>query len=160
MLFNREATTIPEIHQELPDSELLKALSSPFRKRVNEVSADLVHFDVPEFTCLCPMTRQPDFAVIQVWYIPKEYIVESKSLKLYMHSFRNVGAFHEMAVRVIREDLTDLLKPRWIMVTGEFNRRGGIASSVSSTHAEGTFNSSEQLTINQFSDIGKLRFRV
>ena len=80
-----------------------------------------------EFTSLCPKTNQPDFARIFINYIPSKYLVESKSLKLYLFSFRNHGAFHEDCINVICEDLFMLLKPNFIEVIGEFSPRGGIA---------------------------------
>lgn len=81
----------------------------------------------PEFTSLCPVTGQPDFAQIIVEYVINEYIVESKSLKLYLLSYRNVGMFHEQIVANICDDLFALLKPLTITVVGEFSPRGGIA---------------------------------
>ena len=80
-----------------------------------------------EFTSLCPKTNQPDFAKIYINYIPSQKLIESKSLKLYLFSFRNHGAFHEDCINVICEDLFKLLKPNFIEVIGEFNPRGGIA---------------------------------
>ena len=85
-----------------------------------------VHFDCPEFTALCPITRQPDFATILIDYIPDEKMVESKSLKLYLFGFRNHGAFHEECVNLIMKDLIRLMDPKYIEVTGIFNPRGGI----------------------------------
>ncbi|MDH6358672.1 preQ(1) synthase [Parabacteroides sp. PF5-9] len=86
-----------------------------------------VHFNCPEFTSLCPITGQPDFATIQIDYIPDQKMVESKSLKLYLFSFRNHGAFHEDCVNIIMKDLIRLLDPKYIEVTGIFTPRGGIA---------------------------------
>lgn len=86
-----------------------------------------VTFDCPEFTSLCPITGQPDFAVIRIDYIPGMKMVESKSLKLYLFSFRNHGAFHEDCVNIIMKDLVRLLDPKYIEVTGLFTPRGGIA---------------------------------
>lgn len=86
-----------------------------------------VTFTCPEFTSLCPMTGQPDFATITVQYIPDERMVESKSLKLYLFSFRNHGDFHEDCVNVILNDLVSLMGPKYIEVLGRFNARGGIA---------------------------------
>jgi 7-cyano-7-deazaguanine reductase len=86
-----------------------------------------VHFDCPEFTSLCPITGQPDFATIYIDYIPSEKMVESKSLKLYLFSFRNHGAFHEDCVNIIMKDLTRLMSPKYIEVTGVFTPRGGIS---------------------------------
>jgi len=83
-----------------------------------------------EFTCVCPMTGQPDFAKITIQYIPDKKIVESKSLKLYFWSFRNEGVFHEHVTNIILDDLTAALRPRWCKVTAEFAVRGGIAITV------------------------------
>ena len=86
-----------------------------------------VRFNCPEFTSLCPITGQPDFATIQIDYIPGEHMVESKSLKLYLFSFRNHGAFHEDCVNIIMKDLVKLMNPKYIEVTGFFTPRGGIS---------------------------------
>ena len=86
-----------------------------------------VRFNCPEFTSLCPITGQPDFAEIRIGYIPDIKMVESKSLKLYLTSFRNHGDFHEDCVNIIRKDLTTLMNPRYIEVVGHFRPRGGIA---------------------------------
>jgi len=86
-----------------------------------------VHFECPEFTSLCPITYQPDFATIRIDYIPDLKMVESKSLKLYLFSFRNHGAFHEDCVNLIMKDLIGLMNPKYIEVTGLFNPRGGIS---------------------------------
>jgi 7-cyano-7-deazaguanine reductase len=86
-----------------------------------------VEFNCPEFTCLCPITGQPDFAKITVKYIPDVKMVESKSLKLYLFSFRNHGGFHEDSVNIILRDLVNLMKPKYIEVLGEFTPRGGIS---------------------------------
>ncbi|GHU86195.1 NADPH-dependent 7-cyano-7-deazaguanine reductase [Bacteroidia bacterium] len=86
-----------------------------------------VEFDCPEFTSLCPITGQPDFATIKICYIPDKKMVESKSLKLYLFSFRNHGAFHEDCVNIIMKDLIKLMKPKYIEVTGLFTPRGGIS---------------------------------
>lgn len=86
----------------------------------------LVTLDCPEFTTLCPKTGQPDFATIVISYIPGERMVESKSLKLYLTSFRNHGDFHEDCVNIILNDLVRLMSPKYIEVTGLFSPRGGI----------------------------------
>jgi len=86
-----------------------------------------VRFNCPEFTSLCPITGQPDFATICISYIPAGKLVESKSLKLYLFSFRNHGAFHEDCVNVIKNDLIKLLEPKYIEVLGKFYPRGGIS---------------------------------
>jgi 7-cyano-7-deazaguanine reductase len=86
-----------------------------------------VRFNCPEFTSLCPITGQPDFAEIRIDYIPDKRMVESKSLKLYLFSFRNHGAFHEDCVNIILKDLVALMDPKYIEVTGFFVPRGGIS---------------------------------
>lgn len=86
-----------------------------------------VKFNCPEFTSLCPITGQPDFANITISYIPGEKMVESKSLKLYLFSFRNHGDFHEDCVNKIMKDLIKLMDPKYIEVLGEFTPRGGIS---------------------------------
>ena len=86
-----------------------------------------VRFECPEFTSLCPITGQPDFSTILIDYIPDARMVESKSLKLYLFSFRNHGAFHEDCVNIIRNDLVRLMKPKYLEVTGHFTPRGGIS---------------------------------
>lgn len=87
----------------------------------------LVTFHCPEFTSLCPKTGQPDFATIIINYIPREDMVESKSLKLYLFSFRNHGDFHEDCVNIIMKDLVKLMNPRYLEVVGIFTPRGGIS---------------------------------
>lgn len=86
-----------------------------------------VTFNCPEFTSLCPITGQPDFATIHISYIPDVKMVESKALKLYLFSFRNHGAFHEDCVNIIMNDLIKLMNPRYIEVVGVFTPRGGIS---------------------------------
>ncbi len=86
-----------------------------------------VRFNCPEFTSLCPITGQPDFAEIRISYIPDVRMVESKSLKLYLFSFRDEGAFHEDCVNIILKDLVKLMDPKYIEVTGFFTPRGGIS---------------------------------
>jgi 7-cyano-7-deazaguanine reductase len=83
-----------------------------------------------EFTCLCPVTGQPDFATLTLRYIPDRKIVESKSLKFYLWSFRNEGTFHEHVTNVILDDLVKALAPRWLKVQADFSIRGGIAITV------------------------------
>ncbi|MEO2082465.1 MAG: preQ(1) synthase [Desulfurobacteriaceae bacterium] len=102
--------------------ELLEKFPNQFPGRVYWVS-----FNCPEFTTLCPITGQPDFATIYIQYIPDRWLVESKSLKLYLFSFRNSRGFHEDSVNKIAEDLFKLLDPYYIEVYGEFNPRGGIS---------------------------------
>ncbi len=89
-----------------------------------------------EFTCVCPMTGQPDFAKITIEYIPDKKIVESKSLKLYFWSFRDQGVFHEHVTNIILDDLVAALSPRWCKVTASFAVRGGIAITVEAQYSQ------------------------
>jgi 7-cyano-7-deazaguanine reductase len=84
----------------------------------------------PEFTCMCPMTGQPDFAALRISYVPGTLCVELKSLRNYLWSFRNTGAFHEAVTNRIADDLIRLLHPRWLLVEAEFHARGGLATTV------------------------------
>lgn len=94
-----------------------------------------VKFNCPEFTSLCPMTGQPDFATIYISYVPGERMVESKSLKLYLFSFRNHGDFHEDCVNIIMKDLIRLMEPKYIEVWGKFTPRGASRSTRTATTA-------------------------
>jgi 7-cyano-7-deazaguanine reductase len=94
----------------------------------------LIHMDIPEFTCLCPMTGQPDFATILLDYIADRKCVELKSLKLYIWSYRNEGAFHEAVTNRILDDLVRALSPRFMRVTAKFYVRGGIFTTVVAEH--------------------------
>jgi 7-cyano-7-deazaguanine reductase len=94
-------------------------------------------FETSEFTCLCPLTGQPDFAKIEIRYVPDMLCVESKSLKNYLWSYRNVGAFHEKVTNTICDDLVAALGPRRLTVTGAFNIRGGIATAIIAQHEQG-----------------------
>lgn len=96
----------------------------------------LVRLESDEFTCLCPATGQPDFAHIMVEYIPDKKVLESKSFKLYLWSFRNEGVFHEHVSNMILDDLVAVLAPRWCRVVGEFNIRGGISITVEAEHGD------------------------
>lgn len=97
----------------------------------------LVTFTCPDFTSLCPKTGQPDFAKIIINYIPREDMVESKSLKLYLFSFRNHGDFHEDCVNIIMKDLVRLMNPRYLEVIGLFTPRGGISIYPFANYADG-----------------------
>jgi 7-cyano-7-deazaguanine reductase len=94
----------------------------------------VVTLTTDEFTCVCPATGQPDFATITIRYIPDRRIVESKSLKLYLWSYRDEGVFHEHVTNTICDDLVRALDPHWIEVTGAFKVRGGISITVVATH--------------------------
>jgi 7-cyano-7-deazaguanine reductase len=93
-----------------------------------------IEFDCPEFTALCPITGQPDFGHITIRYIPDRLCLESKSLKLYLFSYRNIGSFHEAAVNRILDDVIATIRPRQATVRGEFNPRGGISIRVEASH--------------------------
>ncbi len=99
-----------------------------------------VRFECPEFTCLCPKTGQPDFATMRIRYIPDKLCVELKSLKLYLWSFRNEGAFHEAVTNAILTDLVGTIQPRFAEIEGDFFVRGGIHTVVTARHRAPGFN--------------------
>ena len=90
----------------------------------------LINMDIPEFTCLCPLTGQPDFARFEINYVPDKKCVELKSLKLYMASYRDIGAFHEDNTNQVLRDISTLIKPRFINITGYWKVRGGITTTI------------------------------
>jgi 7-cyano-7-deazaguanine reductase len=90
----------------------------------------LARFTAPEFTSICPVTGQPDFGILVIDYVPKDWLIESKSLKLYLQSFRNHGAFHEGVTVTIGRRVAALLKPHWLRIGGYFNPRGGMPIDV------------------------------
>ena len=96
----------------------------------------MVRIEIPEFTCLCPKTGQPDFAVLHLEYVPDKHCVELKSLKLYVWGFRNRGAFHETVTNAITDDLVTLLSPRFLRLTAKFNVRGGLYTTVVAQHRQ------------------------
>jgi 7-cyano-7-deazaguanine reductase len=97
-----------------------------------------INMECPEFTCVCPRTGQPDFATIRIRYVPAELCVELKSLKLYLWSYRNEGAFHEAVINRILDDLVRAVQPKTMTVVGDFNVRGGIHTTVAASHDAGT----------------------
>lgn len=120
----------------------------PLGAKLNRPSAELetfpnpqpgrdytIRMEMPEFTCLCPKTGQPDFATLLLEYVPDERCVELKSLKLYLWSFRDVGAFHEAVTNQILGHLVDALDPRFMRLTARFNVRGGIYTTIVAQHA-------------------------
>ncbi len=114
---------------------LLGKTAKPVRKletfpNRNENRNYVVTLQTEEFTCVCPKTGQPDFAKIKIQYIPDKKIVESKSLKLYLWSFRDEGVFHEHVTNIVLDDLVTALKPRWCRVSAEFAVRGGIGITI------------------------------
>ena len=110
-------------------SKSLETFANPSRGR-----DFVIHMEVPEFTCLCPLTGQPDFATVVVEYIPEALCVELKSLKLYMWSYRNEGAFHEAVTNRILDDLAAATQPRFMRVTARWYVRGGIFTNVVAEH--------------------------
>ncbi len=114
---------------EKPDSSILECFENPFGdETVNRNNVHgTIHIEAPEFTCVCPITGQPDFGIIIVDYKPGKLALESKSLKLYLMGFRMFGTFHEAVVNRIANDLVTLLDPVWLKVEGRFAPRGGIA---------------------------------
>jgi 7-cyano-7-deazaguanine reductase len=107
----------------------LQTFPNPSPERDYEIA-----FEAPEFTCLCPMTSQPDFATIRIRYVPDQKCVELKSLKLYLWSYRNQGTFHEAVTNKIANDLIAALEPRYLYVEGDFFVRGGIKTVVKVEH--------------------------
>ena len=95
-----------------------------------------IHMQIPEFTCLCPRTGQPDFATLTLDYVPDRRCVELKSLKLYVWSYRNEGAFHEAVTNRILDDLVRATRPRFMRLTAKFNVRGGINTTVVAVHVK------------------------
>ena len=110
-------------------SKQLETFPNPQPARDYEIS-----FECPEFTCLCPMTGQPDFATLRIRYVPDRLCVELKSLKLYLWSFRNEGHFHEAVTNRILDDLVRALRPHRMTVMGDFYVRGGIHTVVTASH--------------------------
>ena len=110
-------------------SKSLETFPNPAPQRDYEI-----RFDCPEFTCVCPMTGQPDFATLRISYTPDQKCVELKSLKLYLWSFRDEGHFHEAVTNRILEDLVGALDPRRVRVEGDFMVRGGIHTVVIAEH--------------------------
>jgi 7-cyano-7-deazaguanine reductase len=113
----------------LKPSKFLESFPNPGARRDY-----LIHMQIPEFTCLCPKTGQPDFATLFLDYVPDRKCVELKSLKLYIWSYRNEGAFHEAVTNRILDDLVGLLAPRFMRLTARFFVRGGIFTSVVAEH--------------------------
>ena len=112
-------------------SKRLEAVPNPHPDRDYEIA-----LEIPEFTCLCPLTGQPDFATFRVRYVPDQHIIELKSIKLYMWSYRNEGAFHEDVTNRILDDFVAVARPRWMEVVGDWNVRGGIKTVVRVVHGK------------------------
>jgi 7-cyano-7-deazaguanine reductase len=110
-----------------------------------------IHMEIPEFTCLCPMTGQPDFATLLLDYIADEKCVELKSLKLYMWSFRNEGHYHEAVTNRVLDDLVAATQPRFMRLTAKFYVRGGIFTNVVAEHRKAGWQPLPMVEISQFS---------
>ena len=110
---------------ESPDKAVLDRVPNP-----QSSTTYVARFTFPEFTSLCPVTGQPDFGIMVIDYVPDKWLVESKSLKLYLQSFRNHGAFHEDCTVSIGRRVNDLLRPVWLRIGGYFNPRGGMPIDV------------------------------
>ena len=106
-----------------------------------------INIELPEFTCLCPVTGQPDFATLHIQYVPDRLCVELKSLKLYIWSFRDEGAFHEAVTNSILSDLVAAISPRFMRLTADFNVRGGIYTSVTAEHKQQDWHSPEVVAL-------------
>ena len=106
-----------------------------------------INMTLPEFTCLCPMTGQPDFATLHIQYVPDRLCVELKSLKLYIWSYRDEGAFHEAVTNRILSDLVSAMSPRYIKLTADFNARGGITTTVTADHKKDGWSAREPVTL-------------
>ncbi|HSS46594.1 MAG TPA: preQ(1) synthase [Burkholderiales bacterium] len=117
----------------------------------------LIHMEIPEFTCLCPKTGQPDFAKLALDYIPDKKCVELKSLKLYIWSFRNEGAFHEAVTNRILDDLVNAVKPRYMRLTARFYVRGGIFTSVIAEHRKSGWEPPVQVDLQPFEEPSNTR---
>lgn len=108
-----------------PEEAVLERVPNPHREALY-----LARFTAPEFTSLCPVTGQPDFATLVIDYAPKEWVIESKSLKLYLQSFRNHGAFHEDCTVAVGQRIVETAEPRWLRIAGFWAPRGGIPIDV------------------------------
>jgi len=106
-----------------------------------------IRMDLPEFTCVCPLTGQPDFAQLRLEYVPAEHCVELKSLKLYLWSYRDQGAFHEAVTNRIASDLISALKPRFLRLRAKFNVRGGIYTEVVAEHRDPAWEAPRAVTL-------------
>lgn len=110
----------------------------------------LIHMEIPEFTCLCPKTGQPDFATLVLDYIPDRTCVELKSLKLYIWSYRNEGAFHEAVTNRVLDDLAKATRPRFMRLTAKFFVRGGIFTNVVAEHRKKGWKPAAPVPLEQF----------
>jgi len=115
----------------VPSKDCLESFENP-----NPERDYTIRIEIPEFTCLCPKTGQPDFATLNLEYVPDKTCIELKSLKLYIWAFRDLGAFHEAVTNEILTDLATALAPRYMRLTAKFNVRGGIYTTVVAEHRQ------------------------
>jgi len=130
----------------------LEAFDNPYSNRDYQI-----HMEIPEFTCLCPKTGQPDFATLILNYVPDKKCVELKSLKLYIWSYRDQGVFHEAVTNKIVDDLVTLLKPRYLHLTSRFYVRGGIFTNVSVEHSKKGWKEKSVISLENFSSQSNTR---
>ncbi len=123
----------------------LETFSNPVTQRDYQI-----HMEIPEFTCLCPKTGQPDFATLVLDYIPDKKCIELKSLKLYIWSYRDKGAFHEAVTNQILDDLIAVLKPRYIRLIARFYVRGGIFTNVTAEHRKKNWKAQSAFPLQEF----------
>lgn len=124
-------------------NKILKTFANPNPKR-----DFLIHIRIPEFTCLCPVTGQPDFAVMTLDYVADRRCIELKSLKLYIWSYRDRGTFHEAVTNKILDDVVGLISPRYARLKSQFNVRGGIFTTVLAEYRKRGWRQSTPLTLN------------
>ena len=121
-----KATTYTEAHAQSGIHAPLPGLET----WPNQYSGYQITIEIPEYTAICPKTALPDFGTVTIRYMPNKACVELKSLKVYIHAYRNLGIFYENAVNRILEDLVEACKPKWAVVTGNFTARGGLSSTI------------------------------
>ena len=133
-------------------SKKLDIFKNPYPRRDYRID-----MDCPEFTCLCPKTGQPDFATVHISYTPDEFCVELKSLKLYLWSYRNEGAFHEAVTNQILDDLVAVLKPRYLRIIARFYVRGGIFTNVIVDHRKKGWQPKPAVLLQEFTAQSNIR---
>jgi 7-cyano-7-deazaguanine reductase len=116
-----------------------------------------IHMEIPEFTCLCPKTGQPDFATLTLDYIPEKKCIELKSLKLYIWSYRNENAFHEAVTNRILDDIAAAIKPRYMRLTARFYVRGGIFTNIVAEHRKSGWKPKSAVNLKEFEKQSNIR---
>jgi 7-cyano-7-deazaguanine reductase len=139
--------------QQRPDSGKVRAMSTQPSKQLETFDNPMperdytIRIEIPEFTCLCPKTGQPDFATLDLEYVPDQQCVELKSLKLYVWAYRDEGAFHEKVTNTILDDLVAATSPRFMRLTAKFNVRGGIYTTVVAEHRQPGWQAPEKVSL-------------